>query len=128
MVITILLNTLLWFRFTDTYSRRVGRRMPPLLFDFAGRWYRAMKTPSSDTELERRSRSHSRSPSPASCSSSRWHGDAGARHGQTPPDIAQAGFVVPSFGYDVHVAFEARRRGCNGYPRGRFRARTKKRC
>lgn len=54
MVIAILVNNVMWFRFTNTYNRRVGGPMPPLLFDLAGRWYRATKTPSSDPELERR--------------------------------------------------------------------------
>jgi hypothetical protein len=53
-VLTILLNNVMWFRFTNTYNRRVGGPMPPLLFYFRGRWYRATKMPSSDPELERR--------------------------------------------------------------------------
>jgi hypothetical protein len=54
MVTAILVNSAMWFRFTNTYNRRIGGPMPPLLFDFRGRWYRATKTPSSDPELERR--------------------------------------------------------------------------
>jgi hypothetical protein len=57
----ILINTFLWYRFERLYRRSSPHKMPPIIFDFRGRWLRARGEPHPDAEVDRARRLLNRS-------------------------------------------------------------------
>ena len=49
----ILINTLLWMRFTALYARSSSEKMPFLPLDFGGRWQQALRVAHVDPGVER---------------------------------------------------------------------------
>ena len=49
----ILVNTFLWIRFNRLYRRRSAEKMPPFLFDVAGRWFQVLRSPNAEPDIER---------------------------------------------------------------------------
>ncbi len=52
-LITVVVYTALWQRFTRVYTKRTARPMPSLMFDFRGHWHDALTTASAIPDVER---------------------------------------------------------------------------